>query len=137
GPGLDSLIAARETLVDLDLSETLISNEGVSHIPQFKNLKVLNLWNGSLDDDGVALLGDLTQLTNLSLQSCTAVTSASADTLAKLTNLESLNLSETGFDDEGLAKLEGLKKLKTLDLSRTDVSDEAVKEFEKTHPGCT
>src|SRR5690606_24526867 len=50
GPGLDTLTAAQETLVALDLSETRIGNDGVAHIAPFKKLQNLSLWNGSLDD---------------------------------------------------------------------------------------
>jgi hypothetical protein len=136
GPGLDHLENSRESLTYLDLSETLISNEGVAHVAPFTNLKTLLLWNGSLDDDGVALLEGLTELEELDLQGCAAVTSGSAESLAKLPNLRVLNLSETAFDDDGLETLAGLEQLKLLKLAQSGVTDAGITRFRERRPDC-
>lgn len=137
GPGLDKLEVARSTLTDLDLSETRIGNDGVSHIPQFTRLQKLSLWNGSLDDEGIASLVPLKDLQELNLEGCGEVSSASAESLAKLTNLKKINLTETGFDDTGLEKLSVLKGLKVLTLSRTNVTDAGIEKFKQAVPDCT
>jgi hypothetical protein len=137
GTGLDHLSAAKSTLSVLDLSETLIGNDGISHIVPFTTIKVLDLWNGSLDDEGVGLLTKLADLEDLNLEGCRDVTSASADHFLKLKALKSLNLAETSFDDSGLKKLTGLESLKQLNLGRCNVTDEGVSNFEKSRPGVT
>jgi len=137
GAGLDSLKASIPTLTHLNLSETRIDNDGVAHIAPFTKLQDLNLWNASLDDEGLKVLAGLTDLRDLNLEACRTITSASADQLVKFPQLVSLNLVETGLDNDGLKKLGSLSHLKLLNVARSGVTEEAGREFQKAHPGCT
>ena len=136
GPGLEHLTGSHESLKYLDISETLIDNEGVSKIAPFTNLETLILWNGSMDDDGIAHLTGLTMVKELDLQGCSYVTSAAAEHLLKLQVLETLNLAETRFDDDGFLKLTALKNLKSIAVGRTDVSRGAIEKFKVELPDC-
>ncbi|WP_437222484.1 leucine-rich repeat domain-containing protein [Planctomicrobium sp. SH661] len=136
GPGLDSLAAARETLTTLDLSELRINNAGVAHISSFKNLQNLDLWNASIDRDGIALLTPLAGLKSLNLEGCRDVNSDAAKELVKLTKLESLNLAETGVDDSGLKQLGELQRLKELVIFRADVTSDGIDNFQQANPHC-
>ena len=58
----------------------------------------------TITDEGVAHLGQLTDLTILYLTK-TAITDASIPTLAKLTKLQVLDVEGTGITPAGLARL--------------------------------
>ncbi|MEW4489414.1 hypothetical protein AB1L42_15130 [Thalassoglobus sp. JC818] len=137
GPGLESLEGSHESLKYLDISETLIDNDGVSKIAPFTNLETLILWNGSMDDEGIGFLTGLTKLKTLDLQGCQSVTSASADHLLNIKDLESLNLAETSFNDEGLLKLTALSNLKSISVGRSSVTNDGVEKFKAALPNCT
>jgi len=51
-------------------------------------------------------------------------------------NLTTLNLTGAKLTDAGLERLRVLKKLKTLQLVRTRVSEDGLREFQKSVPGC-
>ncbi len=136
GPGLDYLKSSLDTLTYLDLSETLISNDGLNHITPFTKLKTLSLWNGSMDDAGLVALTGLQDLEDLDLQGCTNLTSGCIEHLLKLEKLQVLNLSETVLDDAGLLQLNALKQLKQLKVGRTSVTDDGIAELQKNLPAC-
>ena len=136
GPGLEYLTGSHDSLKYLDISETLIDNDGVSKIAPFKNLETLILWNGSMDDEGISQLTGLTKVKKLDLQGCQSVTSGSADHLLKLSSLEDLNIAETSFDDEGFLKLAELENLKVVAVGRTNITSDAIETFKSKLPEC-
>lgn len=136
GAGLDHLKSSIESLTFLDLSETLIDNDGISHIAPFTNLEHLLVWNGTMDDDGLEPLTNLKKLKTLDIHGCRSLTSACADHLVQIENLEDLNIAETSFDDEGLAKLADLKSLKSISIGQTGITSDGIAAFKAKHPDC-
>ncbi len=76
-------------------------------------------------DDGLRLLKDLKQLSELHLRS-TPVTNAGMQHLAKLTNLTTLNISQTSVGDDGLKHLTNLRNLTYLSLHSTKSGDKGL-----------
>ncbi len=137
GPGLEALKGSIPTLKYLDLSETLIDNDGLSYIAPFTNLETLSVWNGTMDDDGLEPLTALTKLKSLDIHGCRGLSSDCAEHLMKMKNLEVLNIAESNFDDDGLAKLAELEHLKSISIGQTGVTSEGVNAFKEKHPNCT
>lgn len=136
GVGLDALKGSIDSLTFLDLSETLIDNDGIRHIAPFKNLESLLVWNGTLDDAGLQPLTGLKKLKLLDIHGCRSLTTACAEHLLQMSNLEEINISETNLDDAGLAQLAGLKNLKTLSLGQTSVTSAGIEAFKQQRPNC-
>ena len=56
--------------------------------------------------------------------------------IAKLSNLELLNLRLVAISDRGLKKLTNLNKLQVLMVDATNLSDDAIEEFQAALPRC-
>src|SRR5262245_22389355 len=98
--------------VSLDLNNGEdIANPSMKLLTGLKKLRVLNLSQCSVNDDGLRALAGLNTITDL-------------------------DLSFTGVSDAGLKHLKGLTRLSKLDLSETKVTDEGVKELQKALPNC-
>lgn len=136
GPGLVHLKGSIASLTFLDLSETLIDNDGIAHIAPFTNLEHLLVWNGTMDDEGLAPLTELKKLKSLDIHGCRRLTSACADQLVQMENLEEINIAETNFDDDGLEKLAEMKNLKSLSLGQTGVTPDGIAAFKAKQPDC-
>jgi Leucine-rich repeat (LRR) protein len=110
-----------------------LSDEGVGHFRNLKNLRLLDLRNESftekepaeprITDAGLTALGGLTKLTYLNLQG-QKVTDAGLEKLAELQDLEFLAVSFSGVTDAGLAHLYGMHRLRSLHLYSTRVTPE-------------
>lgn len=137
GAGLDALKGSLESLTFLDLSETLINNDGLAHIAPFTNLQSLLVWNGTMDDDGLAALTGLKKLKFLDIHGCRSLTSGCVEHLLKLEELEELNIAETNLDDDGLEQLAQLGKLKKLHVGQTSVTQQGIAAFREKLPSCT
>lgn len=93
------------------------TGSGLDHLKRSK-LTELNLSEvEGLTDEGMAGIGELTQLTRLSLPP--QLTTDGLVHLHKLTNLESLWFNKTQFDDEGFRHIAKLKSLRELCLNGT------------------
>ncbi|MCU0302711.1 MAG: hypothetical protein MUC56_01455 [Thermoanaerobaculales bacterium] len=108
-------------IVELDLTDLLVSREVLAAIATLPDLEILLLGGTDVDDDGVALLTGLPKLTHLGLRR-TLITDAALVHVAKLSALEKLYLSETPVSDVGVDHLRALPGLRQLALSRTRVS---------------
>jgi Leucine-rich repeat (LRR) protein len=128
-------------LVQLDLSHTRISDEGLlrlapaaqiedlnllyaeqvtdlgtNAIKRWHRLKSLNMRGTRVADDTLAIVGELTQLETLDIAN-TNVTDAGLENLAPLTKLKHLALGRTRVDESTFAILRLLSTLESLDLS--------------------
>jgi len=104
-------LAGLETLEELVLQESQITDQGLAHLAGMKKLRVLDLYRCRITDAGCAALG-------------------------ALTSLEKLELSYTLVTDAGLDPLHGLKKLKSLHLNGTQVSPDAIARLKRAIPAC-
>jgi Leucine-rich repeat (LRR) protein len=89
-------------------------------------LQKLSLAATAIGDDGAALIGRLSALKSLSLNSA-HVTTSGVLALCNLAQLEHLDLAFTQVGDGAMAALSAMKALQALDLSGTPVSPAGVK----------
>jgi hypothetical protein len=81
-------------------------------------------------DAGVEHLANLRELKNLDLSS-SQLTDGGLAHLSQLTNLKVLNLAKTKISDHGLKQLTSIKSLRQLHLSGTKVSDDGLQHLER------
>jgi Leucine-rich repeat (LRR) protein len=110
-----------ETLKDLNLSKTNITDEGLVEVASLPALEKLDLSGTKVTDAGLAHLANLPALRDLNLAS-TAVTDAGLAQLARLPGLSNLTLVATKITDAGLAHLKGKQTLVSLVLDHTAVT---------------
>jgi beta-lactamase regulating signal transducer with metallopeptidase domain/Leucine-rich repeat (LRR) protein len=122
------------SLARLSLSDALVTGTGVAHLRAMPRLSDLRLHGRNLTDAMLARVSSLRGLRTLSLGDAGSVTDQGIARLGELTALRELDLSGTGVTDEGLAKLAGLEELRVLRLNSTRITDAGVREIRKfTH----
>ncbi|KAK7200567.1 Leucine Rich repeat [Novymonas esmeraldas] len=140
---LSFLVLLRESLERLLIPRTLLSNANMRHIAvcdklvelhaqslrqltdvgalkELTALRVLNLTDNLLTDDGCKALQDMTSLQRLSLASCRCITSLAAVVSASgrwAQRLVSLDLSQTNVTDAGVRYVQQCPDLRFLNLS--------------------
>lgn len=117
-----SLLADLNSLQQLYLPDTGITDAGMTHLTGLTNLQVLGLWRTQVTDSGLACLVDMTSLQELYL-SDTEITGAGLAHLAGMAGLHWLDLAKTRIENAELAHVAGLPSLETLDVRDTQVSD--------------
>ncbi|MFP6596012.1 MAG: tetratricopeptide repeat protein, partial [Candidatus Hydrogenedentota bacterium] len=117
-------VAQFETMESLNIHNTRIDDEGLSHLAEHSGLRFLELPDDA-GDDGLKHLGGLTRLESLDL-SRRRVTDRGLSFLGGLESLRELNLSATSISDKGIASLIPLERLRSLNLSYTRVGDDAL-----------
>ena len=105
------LKASLTSLIELDLTSTQITDEGLKELSGLVSLRKLNL--------------GLTQLTDKGLKD-----------LPSKKSLRKLYLWETAVTDKGLSALSEFEVLSFLDVRSTKVTDKGVRKFNKTFPRC-
>ncbi len=98
-------------IVQVDLTNTSITDSGLKHLKGLAKLQRLMLDNDEISDDGLVHLKGLV-------------------------SLQDLSLAGTPVSDEGLAHLKGLKKLTVLHLAGSLVTPEGIADFKEAVPGC-
>lgn len=142
--------------VELDLSGTRISDQGLAYLQDLEGLRSLSLYGTSVTDAGLVHLAPLTGLQKLWLDRTditdaglahlaplqaleelwldrSKVSDAGIERLAKLSALEGLSLSGLKVSDAGLAHLERLTGLTWLSLSETKITDAGLAHIEPLH----
>jgi Leucine-rich repeat (LRR) protein len=106
-----------------------ISDDGLRHLQQLRNLKSLDIFSGRITDAGCSHISAMTSLESLEL--CGGgVGDLGCIALAALENLTSLNLSQNErITNRGAAALATLANLKVLNLSNTRVNSSALRFF--------
>jgi hypothetical protein len=114
--------------------------EGLQPLAKLQRLRKVEIDAREIGDDALEVLASLPLLTDLRIVS-PGVTDEGMKSVARMQKLERLSLSEGAITDAGLRELAPLKNLQELKLlhryDKSDVSDEAVAEFRKSHPNCT
>ncbi|MBI85873.1 MAG: hypothetical protein CMJ81_21975 [Planctomycetaceae bacterium] len=115
-------LRGQDSLRQLDLSRTQISDTGLVHLAGLANLEGLNLDGVTITDDGLPQLTNLSNLQVLYLTG-TRISDAGLVHLQRLTNLRELYLFRTGITATGLAHLKSLQlqKLTVADRARNDL----------------
>ena len=146
------------SLETLNLSKGQLTAVGIQKLRSLNRLNTLVLNLCILNDEAILSLQELPELQNLWLNG--AVLPAGASQLQSLIKLQTLSLCETGIVDQdlrhlagmtqlrrlyldqnpisvtGLAHLKDLDSLELLSLNETDIDENAVQEFQVSHPNC-
>jgi hypothetical protein len=122
--------------IHLRLYNERITDAGLIHLKEVKNLTRLILWNANIDDAGMIHLKGLNQLEALSLHD-SKVGDAGLTRVKNLPKLAELDLNNTKVTDAGLANLKGMRKLRFLYLRGTKTTAAARKELLQSMPQLT
>lgn len=101
------------------------TDETLSGLRHFPNLKSLTLYGTAVTDRGLAQLKDLSRLRQLDLAK-TSITDQGAEQLKELKNLEVLRLHGTKVTDTGVKSLTRLNYLEELDINCTKTTDKCL-----------
>jgi serine/threonine protein kinase len=102
-----------------------VNDHDLSVLAGLDHLRVLNLDNTEITDEGLKDVAAAGKLVSLSLTS-TQVTDAGLVQLKSLTALEDLRLDKLPISDAGLAHLTAFSRLKKLSLYQTKVGDDGL-----------
>lgn len=102
---LKTLLEAKENIVWLTLSDTNLQDEGMPVIGKLSNLTKLYINRTKITDKGLQSLTSLKNLTYLNVYG-TKITDNSINSIAQLTALKKLFIWQTGISQEGRAKIQ-------------------------------
>ena len=122
---LDKLLQEQDELEYLDLSKSSIDDAGLARLGNLYGLKWLDLSHTKVTDAGLASLSSFGNLEHLEL-SATQVTDRGVRALRSLPHLNSLGLDSCQITDEAAQELAGIPELACLNLERTQVTDRSV-----------
>jgi hypothetical protein len=111
--------------IEFHLRGRNLTDKGLRHVGQLKNVVFLNLKNTRISNAGLVHLKGLSKLRWLHLER-TKIDDNGIKHLAELKNLEYLNLYGTKVTDKSLTVLSQLKKLKRLYVWQTKVTPKGV-----------
>ncbi|MFO1484228.1 MAG: protein kinase [Verrucomicrobiaceae bacterium] len=134
GRGFDK-IAGINSLTNVELMGSEITDEGLRAIASCKKLQVIHLTSPKITTGGYTALANMKSLVSLNV-SGGVFDDEAAGIIASMPNLTALDLGGTKITDAGLSKLKTLKKLTSLNLGGTAVTPEAAAEFQKLMPQC-
>jgi outer membrane biosynthesis protein TonB len=133
--GLEKLSRLPQLTI-LGIWSTEISSEGMQHVARLRKLDWLSVeGNHRIDDQGVAQLSVLTNLSHLGL-SWTSVTDDGLGHLVGLPSLRTLDLNHTKITDRGLEHLAQIQTLKRLSIKETVITEAGVAKFREALPNC-
>lgn len=124
-----------KALKGIDLSGTAISDEGLKVLSAMPNLIWVYLNGTKVSGSGLNHLRSHKHLIILELNGCKMMPVGYQE-IIRLPNLSCLELGNSGVTDADLQLLRENTKLGILRLHYTDVSDEAVRQFQLSHPKC-
>ncbi len=134
-------LSSLRNLERLDLSETIVGNEGLVHLQTLPKLVDLNLWATRVGDQGMSHLAKMTWIKLLNLDRVglpsegISLTSAGVKQLVTLENLECLHLGKTHVGDEGIMALATLSKLTAIDVNTCkNVTNEGLAKLRAARP---
>jgi len=130
--GLASLKGMAE-LKKVVLNDNLVKDEGMEHLAALPALEWLEVVREDVTDKGAEALKGATKLKHLSFR-LSHVGDDGLEHLKDLKNLEFLDIYQTNVKGRGLKHLEGLTKLKQLEIDPNRVDDDAVKRLVKALP---
>src|SRR5262245_28156469 len=120
-------------LVDLDLTGTAITDEGLAHVSG-SGIKNLMLGGTRITSHGLSVLDQCPALASVSLTR-TRVDDAGVEYLASLPGLRTLYLDGAPITDAGLRRLEGLSSLRYLRLGgNRGITDAGIARLEEALP---
>jgi uncharacterized protein (TIGR03067 family) len=98
-------------------------------LPKLPHLESVNIFLGTVTDEGFKHLADCPNLKVLTLQDYPLVTDAGLEHFDRLTKLETLMMFRINITNVGAAKFAGMRALKMLVLNDTQVTGELLQEL--------
>ena len=120
-----SRLAQSKRLKILEADTTRITDKGMAYVCQMPQLQELSLSDTLITDQGLKQLKGLSQLRRLNLAG-TKITSKALANIRFFDLLEKLTVDRTSVTDQGLSHLILLQHLTTLSLAGTDITDRAL-----------
>lgn len=130
------LPAGRFTIRQINLNQKSIKNAQLEPLKPLSQLAELHLQGSLLTDVGLSHLQEFKQLSELDLHKSLSVTDKGLESLRYLPQLGKLELSYTRVSDKGIENLSALKNLKVLHLTGTRVTAEGLKTLKAALPRC-
>lgn len=128
------VIATLPDLEWLKITESLANDRALELLGENAHkLRILNLEQTRVTDQGLAALAGLSNLELLRLQGA-GVTDAGLPVLARLPKLKAVHLIDPGMSDAGLATFQSMPQLQSLYLDGSKVSDAALSALMKARP---
>jgi Leucine-rich repeat (LRR) protein len=119
-------LARLPKLTSLDLSHTRITDEGLLHLKSVTQIQDLNLYYAEqITDQGMTAIKGWKNLKRLNVRG-TRISDGTLAIVGTLTGLESLDVAYTQITDNGLDALVPLTQLRELSLGRSKLSDNAL-----------
>ncbi len=118
-----------KNLVELHLGDTQTTDAGLANFRNCNRLTILNLPRTKAADAGLAYFEDCKSLTSLVLSS-TKVTDAGLAHFKDCDDLVNLGLGDTRVTDAGLANFRNCVRLRFLELSSTGATDAGLAHFQ-------
>ena len=109
-------------IVEADLSYSDVTDEALTSIEIFQEIRELDLTGTQVHDASLVVLQQLPNLQSLKLKG-TRISSAGMTSLATISSLVLLDASNTAVTDEGLAQASQWTGLRYLSLNNTTVTD--------------
>lgn len=113
-------------IIVIDLSETRVTDSGLTRLAAFSSLRNLALNGTSVSDKGLQDIGRLTELRTLELRN-TQITGTELSALRSLPHLQSIDLAGAKLTDDGLSRTAFPTQLQSLDTHNTAVSDDGAR----------
>jgi len=124
-----SIIQSLHRLVELNLSETPVTDEGLAAISRSASLTSLDLHHAKITNAGIPYLARMKQFERLWI-SCTEISDEGISHLRGHPALVDLDLCGTHISDKSLAHLATVPRLADLDVSRTGITDAGLMHLE-------
>lgn len=109
------LIAQLSDVVKLSISSPSVNDQNFALLSKMPKLQTLLMLNCGITDEGLKSVPDFPELKVLNLRGCANMTDAGMEYVAKAPKLDNLALLYTKIGDEGVIALKGMK-LRALDL---------------------
>lgn len=128
-----AILAAIESLRELDLRLTKITDAGVRHLGGLTRLETLNLFRTNVTDEGLAMLTGLRALRTL-LIGGTGVTDEGLESLRGFDHLRKLSVFDTAVSDGGIPFLGSLPSLEILLIGKSKITEAGAAELQRRNP---
>ena len=119
---LDFLAKLPDTVTDLNLSNTQITDESMSRVAALQHLRWISVARTKITDDGLKQIAKLKNIRELGVGPQT--TDAGLAHLASLRDLHTLYLGGSRIDGSGIPQLKSVTSLTNLWLDETAVTDD-------------
>lgn len=126
--GLASLVGLQQ-LVFLDLEGSSINDECLKPVGQVSGLTQLNLYGTKITDAGLQHLKDLRELKEIGLGGGIPITDKGASVFKNFPKLQNLYLDATEVTDETIETLKGLEELIDINVAGTRVTTKGIKQL--------